>query len=95
MRKQELPAPIEEAVRTFIAETRGKFFHIHFIKVDDSLRQMTCRTGVKVGIKGTGTNHAKEHGYITVYDVRRRNYRNINPGTVKEIRFDGKRLIFK
>ena len=35
-------------------QTQGRIFGVTFEKKDGSLRQMVCRKGVRVGVKGTG-----------------------------------------
>ena len=68
-----------ETMRSIIETTNGKFFSVKFQKKDNSIREMTCRTGVTSKLKTdkpSTTAHIEK--YLTVYDVGVNNYRNIN-----------------
>ena len=57
----------------------GKIFQVTFTKKNGELRKMTCRLGVKKGQK-TGAPSTTAHipQYLTVFDMKIQQYRNIN-----------------
>ena len=83
---------IPEAVD--IIKKKGKnFFSVAFTKRSDNhLRIMNCRTGVSKGVKGTGKKK-KDNSLITVYDVNKKNYRNINVSGLRALRIKGENFI--
>lgn len=76
------------------AGANGKFFSVKFVKKDGSIREMTCRLGVKKALRGG--ERTLPLSYIVAYDVnvqeddKRGGYRAINPETVLEV--NGKRV---
>jgi len=77
-------------LKDFIFNTNGGFFSVLFEKKDKSFRKMNCRLGVKKYLKSNGsstTSHIPK--YITVYDMTKRSYRNINLETIQKIKFNG------
>jgi len=66
----------------------GRFFSITFVKADGTTRKMVCRLGVT---KHNGGKSSDEFNYslLTVYDVQKRGFRNINLETVKEYTVSG------
>ncbi len=71
-----------------IADSRGRFITVLFIKKDGSLRKMTCRTGVTRHLKG-GQSTLDPTKYLTVYDVEAAGYRAINRQTIVSVTADG------
>ena len=71
------------------SRTGGKFFSITFVKADGSTRKMVCRLGVK---KHNGGKASDEFNYslLTVYDVHKRGFRNINLETVQQYTVAGR-----
>lgn len=79
--------PITQDVRTrvrrlrraeIIYRTRGRFFVCEFIKLDGITRRMVARVGVHKHVTGKGRKFdPAEHGLITVWDARERDYRFI------------------
>lgn len=69
-----------------ITETKGKFFSITFTKADGSVRVMVARTGVKKGVKGTGTKKPLADNLIKVYDVIAKGFRTINLDRVRSFK---------
>jgi hypothetical protein len=68
----------ETILREAIKETDGKIFSVSFVKKDGSIRKMTARTHVKVGVKGStpeATAKRKEtlaeNGMVGVYDMNK------------------------
>jgi|AntDeeMinimDraft_6_1070357.scaffolds.fasta_scaffold01786_15 hypothetical protein len=78
-----------ENILASIESTKGRFFSVHFIKADGSLRKMQCRTGVTKGLRGgkSTTNH-KPH-LRTVFDIEAGQYRCINVDTMLQMRAFG------
>ena len=72
-----------ETLLDIIRKTNGKFFKVLFAKKDGSLREMTCRIGVKKGLRGGKSTTEHLDNIVTVYDVVAKGYRNINLYTVK------------
>ena len=72
-----------------IRKTNGKFFKVLFVKKDGSLREMTCRLGVKKDLRGGKSTTEHLDNLITVYDVFAKGYRNINLDTVKYFKCGG------
>lgn len=83
-----LEITVQEAV-TKIRSSRGKFFTVLFTKrSDNTTRKMNCRTGVRKDLKGEGK--PKKLDLITVYDMVKKEYRNINVSGLREIKIGRK-----
>ena len=67
----------------------GRFATITFIKRDGTKRKMTCRSGVKKHLRGGSNTTGHIEKYVTVYDVQKKGYRNINLETVRQVRGNG------
>lgn len=68
-----------DKLSNFKNEVKGKFFKAVFLKNDGTLREMTCRFGVKKHLKGGQKPYNGETlGYWTVFDVEKKAYRTIN-----------------
>jgi hypothetical protein len=69
----------------------GRIFGVTFVKKDGSVRRMTCRKGVRVGVKGTGAGWGA--GALkplrTVFDMNKAAFRTIPTDRVLEIRTSG------
>ena len=76
-------------VPKLIRGTAGKIFTVTFIKKDGSLRKMTARIGVKKNLVGGTNTTAHISKYITVYDMVKYGYRNINTDTVQHLQIQG------
>ncbi|MHC4541604.1 MAG: HNH endonuclease [Planctomycetota bacterium] len=61
----------------FLGATGGKIFSVVFARLSDGAeRHMSCRIGVKANTKGQGwLFDPTEHGLLSVYDLRKREYR--------------------
>lgn len=82
MKKSE-PKKIKELVGS-------KIFSVTFTKKDGTLREMTCRVGVKKHLKGGELKYNPEElNYLTVFDMQAQDYRTININTLKKIKVDG------
>lgn len=80
-----------ESLRTLIKELAGNtIFGVTFVKKDGTIRDMTCRLGVKKYLKGGELGFdIVEKGLLPVYDLQSEGYRMINLNTVTEIRANG------
>jgi len=72
----------------------GRFFTVVFIKKDNTVRTMNCRTGVKAGLKPTTRPRTKPEpeNVLTVWDVAKQAYRRINLNQIVFLNVDGKRF---
>jgi hypothetical protein len=79
-----------ENAEKLINQTNNQFFSVSFVKTGGTLRHMTCRLGVKKGIKGTGQAfEPKEYELLTVYDLQSKGYRMIRLETLQSVTVDG------
>jgi hypothetical protein len=96
-----------KAIREMVLATNGKTFGVKFVKADGTDRTMTCRLGVKKGVKGTTPIATakrkatlKDNGKMGVYEMydfqseETRGFRTINLNTLKEFKFGGKVISF-
>ena len=68
----------------------SKIFSVVFEKKDGTLREMTCRLGVKKHLKvGELSYDPEEKNYLVVFDMQSEGYRTININTLKKIKFEG------
>jgi len=70
----------------------NRFFHVTFKKKDGTIREMTCRTGVKKYVKGNGK--PINDGRVGVYEVNTNRkgaaaYRSFYPESVISLKVDG------
>ena len=65
----------------------GKVFGVLFTKKDGSLRKMACRFNVTAHLTTSGTPSTTAHipKYITVFDMHKKAYRNVNLDTLLHI----------
>ena len=69
--------------------SNGKFMTVTFTKRgNNAIRTMNCRTGVSKGVKGT-RRARKNAGLMTVYDMTKREFRNINVSGLRSLRLNG------
>ncbi len=80
-----------EIINTIVKNSNGTFFSVTFTKKNGTVRNMTCRTGVKKGLTGKGSTYGDEakSKYITLYDVVNKGYRAVNRDTISRIRVMG------
>ncbi len=82
-------SPID--AKNLIKSTKGKFFTVWFVKKDGTLREMNCRLGVKMYLKGGELPYnPEEKGLIPVYSIDSKGYRMINWTTIRKIRIGGR-----
>ena len=80
---------VTEAVNK-MQESKGKFMTVTFTKRgDNALRTMNCRTGVSKGVKGV-KRARKNTGLMTVYDMTKREFRNINVSGLRSVKLNGR-----
>lgn len=83
-------------VLRFISETRGKFFHVVYLKKDGTERQMTARINVSKGVTGKGLAfNPIERNLLPVWDVTKKNFRMINLDKIIEITIAGDTIVNK
>lgn len=72
-------------------QTQNRIFSVTFEKKDGSLRQMVCRKGVRVGVKGTGAGWGA--GALkplrTVFDMKKAAFRTIPTDRVVSVKVRG------
>lgn len=79
-----------ETLRALLSATRGRFFHVTFLKKDGSVRSMVCRTGVTSHLKGGDKSFSDlDKGLVTVYDVHTRGYRSFSLDRILSFTFGG------
>ena len=80
-----------QRVVEFLEHLGNTMFSVVFTKKDGTERKMVCRLHVTKGVKGTGRNNAADFNnpYMTVYDMQRHDFRNVNLTTLKSIKTHG------
>jgi hypothetical protein len=59
-------------------ETQGRIFSVYFQKADGSMRQMTCRRGVKRHLRGGSLPYdPNAKNLLPVFDLERGEYRTV------------------
>lgn len=77
-------------LRAIAIAQEGKIFTVQFIKKDGSERTLTGRLGVTKHLVGGENTVAHKPEYLTVYDMQKGDYRNVNLDTVMSLRCNGK-----
>ncbi len=80
-----------EELRKLIKTLTGdRIFGVTFVKKDKSIRDMTCKLGVKKHLKGGELPYDPvEKGLLPVFDMQKGEYRTVNLKTLTEIRANG------
>lgn len=73
---------------SIVAASNGRFVSVTFIKKDGTERTMLCRLGVTKYLKG-GTSKLDADKYLTVFDVKKEEYRAINKETIVSVKLAG------
>ena len=73
-------------------EFKNEIMSITFFKADKTVREITCRTGVKSHLAG-GKSTVDKSRYYNVFDMQLNGYRNVNLSTILEVR--GNKCIYK
>ena len=75
-------------ISNFIAESKGKFITINFIKKDGTARKLNGRIGVTKYLKN-GTATVDLDKYLIVYDTLNAGYRSVNKDTIVSVTCEG------
>lgn len=79
-----------------IKANEGKIFSVRFTKKDGTLRDMVCRLGVMKHLRGGNKNTCDAYDHlVTVFDVTKEQYRNINVNTLISLKGMGQEHYFK
>ena len=79
-------------LRHLIDRQNGLFLSVDYRKIGGEKRTLTGRLGVKSYLKGGQNNVMRdERPYLTVFDIKLRQYRTVSLDTVSEIRM-GKKI---
>lgn len=82
-------------IRQELKNCNGRFFTVSFVKKDGSARVLTGRLGVKTPLVGGVNTVSHIEKYLTVWDSRKKEYRNVNLQTVTGLHYQGKTIIFE
>lgn len=74
-------------IADFIAQSKGKFVSVTFIKKDGTARVLNGRTGVTKHLKG-GVSTVTDQ-YMVVYDTVAQGYRCVNKDTIVSVTCEG------
>ena len=77
-----------QQIKSILDSNEGKMFSVTFIKKDGTERTLNGRLGVK-SATGAAPTTANIPKYITVYDVVKHDYRNVNVETISSIKMLG------
>ena len=67
-----------------------RMFSVTFVKKNGDLREMNCMLGVKKHLRGGEQSYdPAEHNLLTVFDVQKKDYRNINFAQLVKAKIDG------
>lgn len=81
-------------IREILEQSNGRVFTVEFIKKDGSLRKMNCRLGVKKNLAGGDLRYdPNDFGYLSVFDMGKKEYRMINLNTIQSIKSGGKEYL--
>ena len=81
---------LNNIIKYLLIGNEGKFFTVTFKKKDGSIRKLNGRLGVHFGKKLGKSTVAGIPKYLTVYDVQKRAYRNVNTDTVLAVSMKNK-----
>ena len=79
---------VSKELASIVASSNGRFVSVTFIKKDGTQRTMLCRLGVTKYLKG-GTSKLDADKYLTVFDVKKEEYRAINKETILSVKLAG------
>ena len=80
-------------LRAIAIAQEGKIFTVTFIKKDGTERVLTGRLGVTKHLVGGENTVAHKPEYLTVFDMQKGDYRNVNLDTVMSLKCNGKDYI--
>ena len=75
-------------IADFIAQSKGKFITVAFIKKDGTVRNLNGRIGVTKNLKG-GISTVNTDQYVVVYDTVAQGYRSVNKDTIVSVTCEG------
>jgi hypothetical protein len=75
-------------ISDFIAESKGKFITVSFIKKDGTPRTLNGRIGVTKHLKG-GKSTVNTDQYLVVYDTINTGYRSVNKASIVSVTCEG------
>lgn len=82
-RNEVYTIPARRAFEFLWNETEGRIFSVYFRKNDGTMRNMTCRTGVKAHLKGGSLPYdPKVKRKLPVFDMSKQDYRMVNLDTL-------------
>jgi len=90
MNEQDIILARRRLLRAIAIAQEGKIFTVTFIKKDGSERVLTGRLGVTKHLVGGENTVAHKPEYLTVFDMQKGDYRNVNLDTVTSLRANGK-----
>lgn len=77
-------------MRQRIMELKGLIFSVEFVKRDNTVRKMVCRTGVKKDLKGEGLKFDPiQKNLVSVWDMQAQGYRFIPVDRILSIKLRG------
>ena len=81
-------------IQEFKKEVGGRFFTAVFLKKDGTLREMTCRFGVKKALKGGQLSYnPDDYNNMIVYDIDKKEYRTISVDRLVVLKYNGKEFV--
>lgn len=84
----------ERAIDWFWNETQGRIVSVTFQKTDGSMRDMTCRRGVRKHLRGGSLPYdPKGRNLLPVFDMIAKQYRMVNLGTLVSFCVGGETFI--
>lgn len=90
MNEQDIILARRRLLRAIAIAQEGKIFTVTFIKKDGTERVLTGRLGVTKHLVGGENTVAHKPEYLTVFDMQKGGYRNVNLDTVMSLRANGK-----
>ena len=75
-------------IADFIAQSKGKFITVSFIKKDGTARTLNGRIGVTKHLKG-GVSTVNTDQYLVVYDTINTGYRSVNKASIVSVTCEG------
>ena len=94
---KEIRVVVKEMLGTFLANTKGRFLYLEYIKKDGQVRCITC----KFSSFGAGRNKGYHLPYITVWEVgypgqevqSKDQYRGVDLRTIYKVHHQGQKWI--
>lgn len=89
-----MKASLEQKIAMLDSIDKNKVFSVTFIKKNGEVRHMNCRFGVTKYLRGGESTTAHIPSIVTVFDMQKKQYRNINLETLKSVRYNGREETF-